>query len=102
MLDFALFINSVSLNVKVLILNIMINIKTISVVSHLINLCFFFRDADDKTKGSMGRLLNIWQERGVFDQDFIGNLKSVLGKFMQRLRYYWGDTGFCKGSNPNS
>jgi len=37
------------------------------------------KDADEKTRGSCIRLLNIWQERGVYDAGFIqAIIKSAL------------------------
>lgn len=36
------------------------------------------KDADEKTKGSMERILNIWAERGVFDVDFVEKVKKHM------------------------
>ncbi|XP_067652398.1 regulation of nuclear pre-mRNA domain-containing protein 1B-like [Haliotis asinina] len=36
------------------------------------------KDADDKTKRSLERVLNIWQERGVYVKDFIKSMKQQL------------------------
>ncbi|XP_046549445.1 regulation of nuclear pre-mRNA domain-containing protein 1B-like isoform X2 [Haliotis rubra] len=36
------------------------------------------KDADDKTKRSLERVLNIWQERGVYVKDFIRSMKQQL------------------------
>ena len=45
----------------------------------------FFRDADDKTKGSLERLVNIWKERGVFDKEVIYAIKDKLkGEFSDK------------------
>ena len=38
------------------------------------------RDVDEKAKGSMERLVKIWEDRGVFDKDFINGLKKVFAK----------------------
>jgi len=35
------------------------------------------KDADEKTRGSCTRLLNIWQERGVYDSGFIQAIKQT-------------------------
>lgn len=35
------------------------------------------KDADEKTRGSCIRLLNIWQERGVYDSGFIQAIKQT-------------------------
>lgn len=37
---------------------------------------------DDKTKSSLIRVLNIWGERGVYDQKQITDFKNALGKFV--------------------
>ncbi|KAH3775948.1 hypothetical protein DPMN_177357 [Dreissena polymorpha] len=42
-------------------------------------MCFFYRDAGDKQKQSLDRILNIWEERGVYTKDFMKNLKDNLG-----------------------
>lgn len=34
------------------------------------------KDADDKMKASLGRVINIWKERGVYDKNFIKHLKQ--------------------------
>lgn len=36
------------------------------------------RDADDKTKSSMERMLNIWVERNVFEADFVDKVKRAM------------------------
>ncbi|XP_048253429.1 regulation of nuclear pre-mRNA domain-containing protein 1B-like isoform X1 [Haliotis rufescens] len=36
------------------------------------------KDADDKTKRSLERVLNIWQERGVYVKEFIRSMKHQL------------------------
>lgn len=35
------------------------------------------KDADEKTRGSCTRILNIWQERGVYDSGFIQAIKQT-------------------------
>ncbi|RUS80586.1 hypothetical protein EGW08_011641 [Elysia chlorotica] len=34
------------------------------------------KDADDKIKASLGRVINIWKERGVYDKNFIKHLRQ--------------------------
>ncbi|KAK3603880.1 hypothetical protein CHS0354_042886 [Potamilus streckersoni] len=34
------------------------------------------KDADDKMKGAVDRILNIWEERGVYSKDFIKQIKQ--------------------------
>ncbi|XP_033754411.1 regulation of nuclear pre-mRNA domain-containing protein 1B-like [Pecten maximus] len=34
------------------------------------------KDADEKTKKSLERILNIWQERGVYDKTFVSKIKQ--------------------------
>ena len=36
-----------------------------------------FKEADDKTRGSCHRLLNIWEERGVYGAGFIQAIKQT-------------------------
>ncbi|XP_060080253.1 regulation of nuclear pre-mRNA domain-containing protein 1B-like [Ylistrum balloti] len=40
------------------------------------------KDSDEKTKKSLERILNIWQERGVYDKTFVSKIKQEtdLGK----------------------
>ncbi len=38
------------------------------------------REVDDKCKGSLDRMLNIWKERGVFEADFIEFVRMQLSK----------------------
>lgn len=35
---------------------------------------------DEKTKNSLERLLNIWEERGIYDKLSINELKRAIGK----------------------
>lgn len=37
--------------------------------------------SDEKTKNSLDRLLNIWNERGIYDNVLISELQRALGKF---------------------
>ncbi|ESO83070.1 hypothetical protein LOTGIDRAFT_134103 [Lottia gigantea] len=37
------------------------------------------KEPDEKLKASVGRVLTIWGERGVYDKDFIANLHKQLG-----------------------
>ncbi|XP_052231010.1 regulation of nuclear pre-mRNA domain-containing protein 1B-like isoform X2 [Dreissena polymorpha] len=39
-----------------------------------------YKDAGDKQKQSLDRILNIWEERGVYTKDFMKNLKDNLAK----------------------
>ena len=41
----------------------------------------FFRDAEDKVRKSMERLLSIWEERGVYSKEFIKQVRQAKGKF---------------------
>lgn len=36
---------------------------------------------DEKTRGSLGRLLKIWNDRGVYDDTQIAEFKGALGMF---------------------
>lgn len=36
---------------------------------------------DEKSKKNLERVLNIWEERGVYDMKQIAEFKKVLGKF---------------------
>lgn len=38
---------------------------------------------DEKTKGSLVRVLNIWGERGVYDQKQIAEFKQAFGEFAE-------------------
>nr|CAH7754729.1 unnamed protein product [Callosobruchus chinensis] len=38
--------------------------------------------SDEKTKNSLDRLLNIWEERGIYDGVLISEFKRALGKLM--------------------
>lgn len=49
--------------------------------------CFSFRHADDKTKKSVSRILGIWEERGVFEQDYVRQIKHAMAK--GSLYLYW-------------
>lgn len=39
-----------------------------------------FREVDEKTAGSIERLLTVWNERGIYDTAFIDDLKRTLSK----------------------
>lgn len=41
---------------------------------------FVFREVDEKTAGSIERLLTVWNERGIYDTAFIDDLKRTLSK----------------------
>lgn len=45
----------------------------------------FCRDVDEKAKGSMERLVKIWEERSVFDKDFSNHLKKTFSKQSQTV-----------------
>ncbi|XP_076470124.1 regulation of nuclear pre-mRNA domain-containing protein 1B-like isoform X2 [Babylonia areolata] len=38
------------------------------------------KESEEKTKQSLGRVLNIWQERGVYDKHFIKKVKHAMGR----------------------
>lgn len=43
------------------------------------------KDVDEKAKGSMERLVKIWEERSVFDKDFSNHLKKTFSKQSQTV-----------------
>lgn len=51
------------------------------VIPHFIY--FVDRDADSKMIKSLERLLNIWQERGIYDKELIKQARYRLSEYMQ-------------------
>lgn len=43
----------------------------------------YYRDAEEKVKKSVDRILNIWQERGVYSKNTIDKIKSGTGECKQ-------------------
>ncbi|XP_052816576.1 regulation of nuclear pre-mRNA domain-containing protein 1B-like [Mya arenaria] len=39
-----------------------------------------YKDAGEKQRGSLDRILNIWEDRGVYTKDFMKNLRQELGQ----------------------
>ena len=39
---------------------------------------FINRDAGEKQRGSLDRILNIWEDRGVYTKDFMKNLRQKI------------------------
>lgn len=42
-----------------------------------------FRDGEESCRKQLGRVLSIWQERGVYDSSLLDQLSQVLCKFPQ-------------------
>jgi len=64
-----------------------------------------FRDAGEKQKGSLNRILNIWQERGVYSQDYMKKLREELGTNSLGTFLYddiWCDYKFFRALNYKS
>lgn len=59
---------------------------------HMLNY-IFYREADDKIRGSMERMISIWKERGVFDDELIEKLRQAMGKLIGVLSWV-GQSGF--------
>ena len=41
----------------------------------------YCRDAGEKQKGSMDRILNIWEDRGVYGKEYMKKLRQEIGMY---------------------
>lgn len=41
---------------------------------------FIYRESGEKQKGSLDRILNIWEDRGVYKKEEMKNLRQDIGK----------------------
>lgn len=44
------------------------------------------KHADDKTKKSVLRILDIWQERSVFEMDYVNQIRQAIGKVSKQTK----------------
>lgn len=46
---------------------------------------FLFRDGEDGCKKQLGRVLSIWQERAVYENNLLDQLSQVLCELTQQM-----------------
>lgn len=63
---------------------------------HLQKAFEYMSSCDEKTKNSLERLLNIWEERGIYDKLTINEFKRSLSKIIKC--YYSNSTNLISNS----
>lgn len=48
---------------------------------------FLFRDGEEGCKKQLGRVLSIWQERAVYENNLLDQLSQVLCKLTQQIMW---------------